>query len=213
MMSPVIALGFATLPVVTIATCLPGGKPSYQDITSLYFRARGVMEPIAIHRRDPVQRTVLCLATVAVYASPTNADKGGSPYCVYNAVRGDDPAASIGAWDSAADEPPQLIFDRLLSVLVKDRFYEIVNSPRPTESDGAAFYSIAVMRCGAQPHRENVPIAFVGPPRAVPNTSILALSIPFGSVPEAAADPKILQLFDDFTRTIYQSRWTAPDVY
>lgn len=89
---------------------------------------------------------------------------------------------------------------------------DIAESSQPTESDDAAFYSIVVMRCRSQP-KNNGHVTFLGPPQPEPNTSILALSIPFGSLPPATYDSKLLALFDDFTRAIYQSEWNLEDVY
>jgi hypothetical protein len=117
-----------------------------------------------------------------------------------------------GATESGTDDSPQIVFDRLVAVLEKDHFYDIEPS-QLTQSDGAAFYSITVMRCGAQPHDKSIAIAFLGAPEAEPNTSILAINIPFGSFPEVLYDSRVLTLFGDFTRAIYQSKWNPPDIY
>lgn len=206
---PLIALGFVALPTVSIAACVPGAKPSYQDISTVYFRSEGVSEPVAIRLGETVQPGA-CPVTVKLYISPGDVEKGGGRYCFTD--RSGEVRRCCGATDSSTDDSPQLIFNRLVAVLARDRFYDIAEASQPIESDGAAFYSIVVMRCGAQPKGKGA-ITFLGPPQPEPNTSILALSIPFGSSPRVTYDPKILTLFDDFTRAIYQFEWTLEDIY
>lgn len=204
-----IALGLAALPIVSIASCDPGAKPSYQDISAVYFQSEGVSEPVAI-RDDETVRPGACPVGVKLYVSPSDVEMGGGPYCFTD--RSGEARSCCGATDSSTDDSPQLIFTRLVAVLEKDRFYDIAESSQPTESDDAAFYSIVVMRCEPQP-KSRGDIAFVGPPQPRPTRSILALSVPFGSLPRAAYDSNILTLFDDFTHAIYQSTWNIEDVY
>jgi hypothetical protein len=208
---PLIAVGFATLPVISIASCIAAARPSYQDISAVYFRAEGVTAPIAIHGDEPIGPGS-CPVRVVLYVSTSDIDMmGGDPVCLTR------PSGKVeaccGATDSTTDDSPQIIFKRLVAVLEKDRFYDIADPSQPTESDGAAFYSIAVMRCGAQPHNRDVSIAFVGPPQPGANTSILSLSIPFKSLPRTIYDAKIVTLFDDFTHAIYQSEWNQGDIW
>lgn len=209
-LAPLIALGFATLPAVSMASCVPGAKPSYQDVTAVYFRSEGVTEPVAIGRGDPVQPGA-CPVTVVLYVSPSDADMGGGPACFTD--RSGKMQRCCGATDSRTEDSPRRVFDRLVAVLEKDRFYGLTESTPLTRSNGAAFYSIAVMRCGAQARGKGVSIAFVGPPQPRPNTSIVALNIPFGSAPEAFYDSNVIVFFDDFTRAIYQSRWSLEDIW
>lgn len=204
-----IALGLVAHPIVSIASCLPGAKPSYQDISAVYFRSEGVSEPVAIRPGERVQPGA-CPVGVKLYVSRSDVEKGGGPYCFVG--RSGEVRSCCGATDSSTDDSPQLIFNRLVTVLERHRFYDIVESSQPTESDDVAFYSIVVMRCEAQPKNRGA-ITFLGPPQPKPTRSILALSIPFGSLPRAAYDSEILALFDDFTRAIYQSQWTLEDVY
>jgi hypothetical protein len=136
---------------------------------------------------------------------------GGGPACITSPSG--EVKACCGATDSSTDDSPQLIFDRLVAVLERDDFYDIADPSQPTESNNAGFYRIAVMRCGAHALDKDISISFVGPPQPGPNTSILFLSIPFTSLPEAVYDSKILTLFDDFTHAIYQSEWTHGDVW
>jgi hypothetical protein len=204
-----IALGFAAFPIASTASCVPGAKPPYQDISAVYFRSEGVSEPVAIHRGETVQPGA-CPATVKLYVSPSDVEKGGGPYCFTD--RSGEARNCCGGTTSSTDDSPKLIFNRLVAVLEKDRFYDIAESSQPTESDDAAFFSIVVMRCGSQP-KNSGHVTFLGPPQPEPNTSILALSIPFGSLPRVAYAPKVLMLFDDFTRAIYQSEWNIEDIY
>lgn len=199
----------AAPPVVSIASCATGGKPSYSDITSVYFRSENVTEPVAIDAGDPVEPGA-CPVRVVLYSSPSDVEKAGGPFCFKD--RSGKWKNCCGATDSTTEDSPQVIFDRLLAVLKNDRFYDLANSSRVSGSDGAAFYGVTVMRCGAQPHGKGT-LAFVGPPRAAYNTSIVSMSIPFGSVPESLYDAKTLTLFDDFTRAIYESKWDGGDVY
>lgn len=208
-----IAFGLAALPVITVASCVPGARPSYQDISAVYFRSEGVTEPVAIDRGDPVQPGD-CPVAVALYVSPSDVEKVGGPACFKSSAG--KVYSCCGATTSDTNDSPQTIFGRLVAALEKDQFCNIVDSPHVdspqlTESDGAAFYSIAVMRCGAWPHRGS--ILSVRSPKAQPNTSILALSIPFGSLPEVAYDSRIITLVADFTRAIYQSQWIPGDIY
>lgn len=207
---PLFALACASIPAFSVASCIPGGKPSYQDISSIYFRSEGVTEPISIHRGDLVQRGA-CPALVVLYASPNEVDKGGSPYCFQN--RAAKVHSCCGATDSSTGDSPQLVFDRLVTVLQQDGFYNMVGSSQPRQSGNAAFYSITVMRCGAQPHNKNISLAFVGSPQPSSNTAMLIISIPFGSLPDAAHGTNILTIFDDLTHAIYQSRWTVEDIW
>jgi hypothetical protein len=207
---PLIALGFATLPVVSIASCVPGTKPAYHDITAVYFRSEGVTAPIAIHRDEPIAPGACPVRTV-LYVSTSDVDMGGAPACIIS--RNGDVKACCGAADLSTDDSPQLIFNRLVVVLERDHFYDIAESSQPVESDSAAFYSITVMRCGAQPHNKDDSIVFLGAPQPGPNTSILSLNIPFTSLPRVVYGPKILTLFDDFTHAIYQSEWTRGDIW
>lgn len=207
---PLTAFGFATLPVVSTASCVPGAKPSYQDVSSVYFHSQGVTAPIAIHRDEPI-RPGACPVTTVLYVSSSHVDMGGGPACITG--RSGEVRACCGATDSSTDDSPQLIFSRLVAVLEKNHFYDIADSSQPTESDGAAFYSIIVMRCGAHTLNKDIGITFVGAPQPGPDTSMLSLSIPFASLPRAVYGPKILTLFDDFTHAIYQSEWTQGDIY
>ncbi len=207
---PLIALGFAILPVVSIASCEPGAKPSYQDVSSVYFHSEGVTAPIAIHRDEPIGPGA-CPVTTVLYILASHVDMGGGPACITS--RSGEVRACCGATDSTTDDSPQLIFNRLVAVLEKDHFYDIADSSQRTESDGAAFYSITVMRCGAHTLNKDIGITFVGAPQPGPDTSMLSLSIPFMSLPRAVYDPKTLTLFDDFTHAIYQSVWTQGDIY
>jgi hypothetical protein len=206
---PLLALALAMFPALSIASCLPGVKPSYQDISAIYFHSEGVTEPVAIHSGHPVMAGA-CPVSVDFYASPSHVDKAGDGTCHK------DRAGRVYACcptEYNTDDFPQRIFNRLVAALAKDRFYDIVESSQPMESppplrrvgqsDNAAFYSIVAMRCGAQP----------GTRQAKLNTSTLALSIPIGSLPGATYDSKIIMLFDDFTRAIYQSQWLPGDVY
>jgi hypothetical protein len=204
-----IALGFAAFPIASTASCVPGAKPSYQDISAVYFRSEGVSEPVAIRPNETV-RPGACPVGVKLYVSRSDVEKAGGPYCFTD--RSGEKRSCCGTTDSSTDDSPQLIFTRLVAVLEKDRFYDIAESSQPTESDDAAFYSIVVMRCEPQP-KSRGDIAFVGPPQPRPNISILALSVPFRSLPRAAYDSNILTLFDDFTHAIYQSEWNIEDIY
>jgi hypothetical protein len=204
-----IALGFAAFPIASTASCVPGAKPSYQDISTVYFRSEGVSEPVVIHSGETVQPGA-CPVGVVLYVSPGDVEKGGGPYCF--ADRSGEVRRCCGATDSSTDDSPKLIFNRLVAVLEKDRFYDIAESSQPPESDDTAFYSIVVMRCGSQP-KNSGHVTFLGPPQPQSNTSILALSVPFGSLPRAAYDSSILTLFDDFTHAIYQSEWNLEDIY
>ncbi|HEY1883412.1 MAG TPA: hypothetical protein VGG51_10280 [Candidatus Cybelea sp.] len=190
---------------------MPGAKPSYHDISAIYFRSEGVTEPVAVRRGHRVQRGA-CPVTVALYVSLNDVAKGGGPACLKSRF-GEVQHACCGATDSTTEDSPPVIFDRLLAVLEKDHFYDIAPSSQTFPSNGAALYLLAVMRCAAQPHDKNISIAFVGTPQAKPNTSILALSIPFGSLAGDAYDSKILMLFADFTRAVYQSQWTEQDIW
>lgn len=206
----IFALGLATLPAFSVASCMAGAKPSYHDISAIYFRSEGVTEPATLHRSDPVQPGA-CTVTVALYVSLSEVDKSGGPACFKsNSGR---VYSCCGATASSTNDSPQEVFDRLVAVLQKDHFYDIATSSRQTRSDSAAFYLIAVMRCGAQSHDKNIGIALVGGPHAATNTSILALSIPFRLLPGRVYDSKILTLFDDFTHAIYESHWTEEDIW
>jgi hypothetical protein len=160
---PLIALGFAALPTFSIASCVSGTKPANRDISAIYFRSEGTTEPVAVHRGDPVQRGA-CPVTVSLYVSPNDVDKSESPVC-FKGSSGE-VYSCCGATDSTTNDLPQVIFDRLLAVLKADHFYDIPASVQPTQSDNAAYYLIAVMRCGAQPHNESIHTAFIGRVRA-----------------------------------------------
>ncbi len=204
-----IALGFAVTPVLSGAACMPGAKPAYQDISGIYFRSEGVTAPVAIHRDNPV-RVGACPVRVVLYVSPGDADMAGSPACLTN--RSGQTQICCGTTNSTANDSAQVIFGRLVAVLQRDHFFDIAAS-QPKRSDGAAFFSIAVMRCGAQPHNKAFPIAFLGAPQRNLNTTILALSIPFDSLPRAAYDSKLITLFDHFTQAIYRSDWILQDIW
>lgn len=207
---PLLALGLAALPAVSIASCVPGAKPSYQDITAIYFRSEGVTEPVELHRGDLVRRGA-CPVSLVLYVSPSDVDKGSSPACLNGHLGELQPCC--GASDSSTGDSPQLIFNRLVEVLVKDHFYDIADSSQPARSDAAGFYSIAVMRCDARPHDKSGGSMFVALAQARSKMSIVALSIPFGSMPEVTYGSKILTLFDDFTHAVYQSEWTPQDIW
>jgi hypothetical protein len=206
---PLIALALAALPAVSIASCAPGAEPSYGDITAIYFRSENLTEPVAIRAGDRVEPGA-CPVSVVLYSSPSDVEKAGGPYCFRD--RSGKWQQCCGATDSTTEDSPQLIFDRLLAVLRKDRLYDLENSSQVSRSDGVASDGITVMRCGAQPHEKGT-IAFVGPPQPGYNTSIVSISVPFGTLPESLYSAKILTLFDDFTRAIYQSQWEGGDIY
>lgn len=209
LIAPSIGLALASLPPVSIASCVPGGERSYGDISAIYFQSENLTEPVAIHAADPLEPGA-CPVRVVLYSSPSNVEKGGGPYCFKD--RSGKWQHCCGATDSATEDSPQLIFGRLLTVLKNDRFYDLATSSQVTAPDGAAFYGVAVMRCGAQPHSKGT-IAFVGPPQAAYNTSIVSITIPFGSLPESMYGAKTVALFEDLTRAIYQSHWEGGDVY
>ncbi len=152
-----IALGFAAFPIASIASCVPGTKPSYQDISALYFRSEGVSEPVAIRRGKTVQPGA-CPVTVKLYVSPSDVEKGRRPILLLRRPLG-----------------------RIAALLRRS------NNPKYRRFAATHLQST---RCGAG-----------------------ALSIPFGSLPPAAYDSKLLALFDDFTRAIYQSEWNLEDIY
>jgi hypothetical protein len=136
---------------------------------------------------------------------------GGGPLC-YKDASGK-VQHCCGATISRTDDPAPSIFDRFVAALQKDGFYDLSEADRASPSPDGAFFSLAVMRCGAQPHRKSFSIAFVGPPNAGPNTAILALALPYGSLPTSLYSAKMLTLFEDVTRAVYQSTWSLTEVY
>ncbi|HKU80762.1 MAG TPA: hypothetical protein VJP76_01230 [Candidatus Tumulicola sp.] len=194
-LAALLAFGLAALPAASPGSCRPGAAPSYDDISSVYFQSSGLSEPIAIHRGARVEPGA-CPIRVTFYVSRSDVRMGGSPVCIET---NESVYQCCGASASQTGDSPQIVFDRVVAVLKRDRFYSLAASPQTALPDGAAFYRIAVMRCGA--------------PRPMPNTSILTLRIPFGSTPETLYDPNLVKLFGDLTHAIYESKWTRGDVW
>jgi hypothetical protein len=107
---------------------------------------------------------------------------------------------------------------RLLAVLKEDRFFDIPalvqgNAPEPSDFGTAAYYKIAVMRCGAQRRDPKFLILFGAAPQPASNTTIFSIAIPLGTTPSTMYGNGIINLFDDVTHAIYQSQWTSSDIY
>jgi hypothetical protein len=118
-----------------------------------------------------------------------------------------------GGTSSRTDDPAPLIFSRLVAVLQKDGFYDIPETELATPPPDGAFFGLTVMRCRAQSRSKSFSIAFGGPPIAGPNTKILDIQFPYGSLPSTLYDAKMLKLFEDLTQAVYQSKWDLTDVY
>ena len=177
---PLLALGFATLPAVATASCVSGAT----GISNIYGDLFPLRRSHGTRRTSPGRSSSPW--SLSRFARPLRLAKRcgqGQQSSLLTGHLGE-LQPCCGASDSSTGDSPQLIFNRLVAVLVKDHFYDLANSSQPARSDAAAFYSIAVVRCDAQPHDKSGGSMFVAPPQAKSTMSIVALSIPFGSMPE-----------------------------
>ena len=205
----------ALLPVATIAACEANAKPSYDDITSIYFQSQGTTAPIVLHLDEPVVAGE-CPIGLTFLSTPTNVDMGSSAAC-FRGTSGKIEKC-CGGERLETDDAPTPIFQRLLAVLKEDRFFDIPalvqgNAPEPSDFGTAAYYKIAVMRCGAQRRDPKILTLFGGPPEPAPNTTIFSIAVPFNRTPGTMYDKTVIQLLDDVTHAIYQSQWTSSDIY
>jgi hypothetical protein len=205
-----IVVAFAALPLNAIAACAGDNKPSYSDITAIDFRSQGLTEPGVLRSDRPVGAGA-CPVSVALYVTPSFDDMGGGPVC-YKDASGK-VQHCCGATLSRTDDPPLSIFSRLVAALQKDGFYDQPETGQASPPPDGAFFSLAVMRCGDQPRSKGFSMAFGGPPKARPNTAIVALTFPYGSLPTSLYAAKTLTLFEDVTQAVYQSKWSLTDVY
>jgi hypothetical protein len=210
------AMSTATLlPVTATATCAAGAKPSYDDITSIYFQSQGTTAPIAIHLDEPVVAGE-CPVGPTFLSTPTNVDMGSSPACFKG--RSGKIEKCCGGERLETEDSPQPIFQRLLAVLKQDHFFDIPslalgNAPEPSDFGTVAYYKIAVMRCGAQRRDPKFLILFGGPPQPASNTTIFSIAIPLSRTPGTMYGKDIINLFDDLTHAIYESQWNSSDIY
>ncbi len=201
---------FAGLPMTASAACASGDTPAYSDISAVYFRSAGLTEP-GVFRSDLPVVAGACPVSVVLYVTPSFDDMGGGPLCYKDAsgkVR-----QCCGATSSSTDDPAPLVFGRLVAALQKDGFYDLPETEQASPPPDGALFSLAVLRCGTQSRRKNFSIAFGGPPSAGPNTAIIALTLPYGSLPTSLYGAKTLSLFEDVTQAVYQSNWSLTDVY
>jgi hypothetical protein len=205
----------ALLPATAAAACTPGGKPSYDDVTSIYFQSQGTTAPIVLHLDEPVVAGD-CPVGLTFLSTPTNADMGSGPVCFKESSG--KIAKCCGGERFETDDAAKTIFERLLAVLKQDSFFEIPslaegNAPELRDFGTAAYYKIAVMRCGAQRRDPKFVILFGGPPEPAPNTTIFSIAVPLKKAPGTVYDKRIVTLLDDLTHAIYQSRWNSSDIY
>jgi hypothetical protein len=205
----------ALLPTAATAACTPGSKPSYDDVSSIYFQSQGTTSPIMLHLDEPVVAGE-CPIGLTFLSTPTNVDMGSSPACFKG--RSGKIEKCCGGERLVTDDAPTPIFQRLLAVLKQDRFFDIPaltggNAPEPSDFGTSAYYKIAVMRCGAQRRDPKFLILFGGPPQPASNTTIFSIAIPLGRTPGTMYGKDIVKLFDDVTRAIYESQWNSSDIY
>ena len=110
----------------------------------------------------------------------------------------------------ATDDLPARIFERLLSVLRRDRFYDVAAERTANSTQSGALFEVAVVRCSAL----SDVVTWTAPePTPNPRTTILRIVLPVGTKPSTALPPDVIRLLNDVTRAVDQSKWYGQDVY
>jgi hypothetical protein len=202
------------IPVATLA-CNATRVSSYADVTQIYVLSDGLTAPVSV-QADVALDAGDCPESRKVLVWQQGDAMGGGPYC-WRSKSGKLTKCCGGATTLATDDPPAQIFARLLSVLERDRFYELAAARTPAFDQNqngeqtAVVFEIAVLRCVPPPR--SISIQFTGPPMPNPHTTVLRVAVPLGTKPRSALDPDVVRLLDDVMRAVYQSYWYGQDIY
>jgi hypothetical protein len=198
-----LVLVFWSIPVAAFA-CNDMETPAYADVTQIYVSTDGLTVPVAIHGDTTLD------AGVCPQARDVRIWQQGAAMTGYLCARlpsGQLTGCCPGTF--ATDDPPAQIFARLLAVLERDRFYDVVAERTSTPAQSGAVFEIGVVRCAPLPAASTV----WGTPIPSLQTTILKMIVPLGTKPSRVLSPDAVRLLDDVTHTVYQSKWYGQDVY
>lgn len=199
----ILVLIFWGIPVAACA-CHGTETPAYADVTQIYVSTDGLSVPVAIHG-DSTLYAGVCPQARDVRVWQQGVAMTGS-LCV-RSPSGEFTRCCPATF--ATDDPPAQIFQRLLTVLERDRFYDVATDRTSTRAQDGAVFEVAVVRCASLSATSDV----FGAPTPSSQTTILKIAAPLGTKPGSLLSPAAVRLIDDLTHAVYQSKWYGQDVY
>lgn len=198
-----LVLIFWGVPVAAFA-CNGVETPTYADVTQIYVSTDGLTVPVAIHADETLNAGV-CPEARDVRVWQQGVAMTGS-LCM-RLPSGELTRCCPATF--ATDDAPAELFARLLAVLKRDRFYDVVADRTSTPAQSGAVFVVAVVRCAPLPVASNT----LGP--LIPNsqTTFLKIFVPLGTKPGMVLSPDAVRLLDDVMQAVNQSKWYGQDVY
>jgi hypothetical protein len=198
-----LVLIFWGMPVAAFS-CNGVQTPAYADVTQIYVGTDGLTVPVAIDAATPLD------AGLCPQARDVRVWQQGVAMTGDRCTRlrsGESTLCCPGTF--ATDDPPAQIFARLLTVLERDRFYDVAVDRTSTPAQKGAVFEVAVVRCAPLLAASDV----FGPPKPSSQTTILRIVVPVGTKPGTVLSPAAVRLLDDVTNAVYQSKWYGQNVY